>query len=104
MVLNGTRFNQAFNMGGWNGDVCVASRAMIIAGKTIWDAKIISDQWEKEKNMEAVQESWGKLMEKKGYQTYMTGKWHVSIDAKKIFQSVKNIRPGMPKDFFKQED
>ena len=34
----------------------------------------------------------------------MTGKWHVSIDAKKIFQSVKNIRPGMPKDFFKQED
>ena len=104
MVLNGTRFNQAFNMGGWNGAVCVASRAMIITGKTIWDAKIISDQWEKEKNMEAVQESWGKLMEKKGYQTYMTGKWHVSIDANKIFQTVKNIRPGMPKDFFKQED
>ena len=45
--------------------VCVASRAMIITGKTIWDAKIISDQWEREKNMEAVQESWGKLMEKK---------------------------------------
>ena len=34
----------------------------------------------------------------------MTGKWHVSIDANKIFQTVKNIRPGMPKDFFKQED
>ena len=56
----------------------------------------------KRKNMEAVQESWGKLMEKKGYQTYMTGKWHVSIDANKIFQTVKNIRPGMPKDFFKK--
>ena len=42
-------------------------------------------------------------MEQKGYQTYMTGKWHVPIDPKKIFQTVRNVRPGMPRDFFKKE-
>ena len=50
MVLNGTHFNQAFNMGGWKGIIYAALRAMIITGKTIWDPKIISDQWEKQKN------------------------------------------------------
>jgi arylsulfatase A-like enzyme len=103
LVQNGTHFSQAFNMGGWNGAVCVASRAMIISGQSIWDAKAISDQWQNQKNLEAAEQSWGKLMEKKGYQTYMTGKWHVSIDPKKIFQTVRNIRPGMPRDFFKKE-
>ena len=102
LVRNGTHFTQAFNMGGWNGAVCVASRAMIISGKTIWNAKAISDRWKKKKNLEAAEKSWGKLMEQKGYQTFMTGKWHVSIDPKKIFQTVRNIRPGMPKDFFKK--
>ena len=43
-------------------------------------------------------------MEKKGYKTYMSGKWHVSIDAKKVFQTVRNIKPGMPEDFRKKDD
>ncbi len=102
LVHNGTHFTQAFNMGGWNGAVCLASRAMIITGKTIWDAMAISDQWRKQKKMEAAQQSWGKLLEQKGYQTFMTGKWHVPIDPKKIFQTVRNVRPGMPRDFFKK--
>ena len=72
-------------------------------GKSLWDAKITSDQWHNQKNLEATDHSWGKLMEQKGYQTYMTGKWHVPIDPKKIFQTVRNIRPGMPRDFFKKE-
>merc|ERR1712023_567842 len=91
-------------MGGWNGAVCVASRAMIITGKSIWDAKQISDQWGNKKNLKAAEKSWAKLMEKKGYQTFITGKWHVSIDPKKIFETVRNIRPGMPRDFFKKEN
>ena len=104
LVGNGTHFTQAFNMGGWNGAVCVASRAMIITGKTIWDAKKISDQWRKKENLEAAQHSWGKLLEQKGYQTYMSGKWHVSIDPNEVFQTVRNVRPGMPRDFFKKEN
>ena len=58
-------------MGGWNGAVCVASRAMIITGKTIWNAKALSDQWHNQKNMEATEHSWGKLMEQKGFHLYL---------------------------------
>ena len=104
LIQNGTHFTNAFNMGGWNGAICLASRAMIITGKTIWDAKTTSDQWSKKENLEAAQQSWGKLLEQKGYQTYMTGKWHIPIDPKVIFQTVRNVRPGMPRDFFKKEN
>lgn len=103
LVRNGTHFTQAFNMGGWNGAVCLASRAMIITGKSIWRAKAHTDQWLDKKNTEGIDSSWGKLMEQKGYQTFMTGKWHVPIDPKKIFQTVRNIRPGMPRDFFNKK-
>ena len=101
LVNEGTSFTNAFNMGGWHGAVCVASRSMIISGRSLWNAKEINDQWVKKENMELVESSWGKLMEKKGYKTYMSGKWHVSIDAKKVFQTVRNIKPGMPGDFLK---
>ena len=103
LVRNGTNFSQAFNMGGWNGAVCIASRSMIITGQTIWDAKALTDEWAKNKRQNETSHSWGKLMEKKGYQTYISGKWHVPIDPKKIFQTVRNIRPGMPKDFWNSE-
>lgn len=104
LVRNGTHFSQAFNMGGWNGAVCIASRSMIITGQSIWDAKALTDDWKQNKRMNQASLSWGKLMEQKGYQTYMTGKWHVSIDPKMIFQTVRNIRPGMPKDYWNTED
>ena len=90
-------------MGGWQGAVCIASRSMIISGRSIWNAKEINDKWKKKENFELAEHSWGKLMEKKGYKTYMSGKWHVSIDPKKVFQTVRNIKPGMPGDFFKKE-
>jgi arylsulfatase A-like enzyme len=90
-------------MGGWQGAVCIASRSMIISGRSLWNAKEISDKWKKKENFELAEQSWGKLMEKKGYKTYMSGKWHVSIDPQKVFQTVRNIKPGMPRDFFKKE-
>ncbi len=42
--------------------------------------------------------TWGKLMEAAGYDTYMTGKWHVDADARSVFQNVTHVRPGMPSD------
>ena len=104
LVRNGSYFSQAFNMGGWNGAVCIASRSMIITGQSIWDAKAMTDDWKQNKRLNQASLSWGKLMEQKGYQTYMTGKWHVSIDPQMIFQTVRNIRPGMPKDYWNTED
>ena len=38
LVNMGTSLTHAYNMGGWNGAICVASRAMIISGSYIWNA------------------------------------------------------------------
>ena len=39
LVNEGTSFTNAFNMGGWHGAVCVASRSMIITGRSLWNSK-----------------------------------------------------------------
>lgn len=97
LVENGVTFTNAYNMGAWNGAVCAASRAMMISGRYVWDAYEFRKNWAR-KDTSAYQKSWGKIMERAGYDTYMTGKWHVDAPAEKIFQQVKHIRPGMPKD------
>lgn len=95
LVRNGTSFTHAFNMGGWNGAICVASRSMIISGRSIWDAQKMAANWSQGREME---KTWGRLMEESGYETYMTGKWHVKAPADSVFQNVVHVRPGMPRD------
>ncbi|WP_430908471.1 sulfatase-like hydrolase/transferase [Maribacter sp. 2-571] len=95
LVLNGSTFTNAYNMGAWNGAVCVASRAMLISGRSVWDARDMSEKWKTGKQLE---NTWGKLMEKAGYDTYMTGKWHVDAPADSVFQQTAHVRPGMPGD------
>jgi len=97
LVKNGTTFTNAYNMGAWNGAVCAASRAMMISGRYVWDAYEFRKNWAR-KDSAAYNQSWGKIMESAGYDTYMTGKWHVDAPADKVFQQVKHIRPGMPGD------
>lgn len=95
LVNNGTTFTHAYNMGAWNGAVCAASRAMIISGRSVWDVNKYRQGWLENKNFD---NTWGKLMEKAGYETYMTGKWHVDAPADSVFQNVAHVRPGMPRD------
>lgn len=95
LVRMGTSFSNAHNMGAWNGAVCVASRAMIISGRTVWHARDISAEWKKG---EDIDKTWGQLMEQGGYDTYMTGKWHVDADPNKVFENVKDVKPGMAED------
>lgn len=95
LVKMGTSFSNAHNMGAWGGAVCVASRAMIISGRAVWQAKAISEAWQQG---DSTGKSWGKLMEQGGYDTYMTGKWHVEVPPAKVFQVVKDVRPGMAED------
>ena len=97
LVKEGTTFTNAYNMGGWNGAVCLASRAMIISGRYLWRAKEFQQNWQQNK-VDTYNKSWGKLMEKAGYDTYMSGKWHVQAPADTVFQLAKHIRPGMPRD------
>ncbi|MGB5274510.1 MAG: sulfatase-like hydrolase/transferase [Flavobacteriaceae bacterium] len=95
LVRGGTTFTHAFNMGGWNGAICVASRAMIISGRSLWEANQFRKEWIKGVGTE---KSWGKLMKSAGYETFMTGKWHLDARATEIFQNVVHVRPGMPGD------
>lgn len=94
LAHSGVTFTHTYNMGGWNGAICVASRAMINTGRFIWHAN------ESQKNYPTMKENgqfWSLLMKNAGYDTYMTGKWHVKQSAESIFDTVRHVRPGMPK-------
>jgi arylsulfatase A-like enzyme len=93
MVMNGVSFTHAYNMGGWSGAVCVASRSMMNTGLSIWNAK---SELKNLNERVANRQMWSQLMEDAGYETYLSGKWHVPVDASKIFNHVAHIRGGMP--------
>jgi arylsulfatase A-like enzyme len=93
LVKNGTTFTHTYNMGAWNGAVCVASRAMLVTGLSVWDAKRQEGNYAP---LVAAGGFWPQQMKQAGYETYMTGKWHVSADAQKLFDHANHIRPGMP--------
>jgi len=45
LVQNGTNFTHCYNMGGWNGAICAASRAMLISGRSLWRANDFRQNW-----------------------------------------------------------
>ncbi|MFV0268339.1 MAG: sulfatase-like hydrolase/transferase [Draconibacterium sp.] len=90
----GVSFTHSYNMGGWNGAICVASRAMLNTGRFLWRAQAAQNNYQPMKDQG---QFWSLLLANAGYETYMTGKWHVSIPADSLFMHVRDIRPGMPK-------
>ncbi len=94
LARQGITFTHTYNMGAWTGAVCVSSRTMLNTGTFLWRAnglkKQLRQEWITDKKF------WSQRLEQAGYHTYMTGKWHLPVDAKKIFNTVRNIRPGMP--------
>ncbi|NQU20295.1 MAG: sulfatase-like hydrolase/transferase [Candidatus Nealsonbacteria bacterium] len=94
LVGQGMTFTQAHNQGSWTGAVCVASRTMLNTGRFLWNARKIDKQTEQERQAGRF---WSEYMKGAGYDTYMTGKWHVKADAEKAFDFVTHVRPGMPK-------
>jgi arylsulfatase A-like enzyme len=95
LAERGTTFTHAYNMGSWIGAVCVASRTMLITGRSLWRAKAIYDQTEGEREAGRL---WPQLLSAVGYRTYMTGKWHIRADASRTFDITRDVRGGMPKD------
>ncbi len=97
LAKTGVSFHNAYNMGGWNGAICVASRTMMQTGRFIWRAHQV-DSRAKLKELAEKGQTWPQLMEAAGYETYMTGKWHVKVPSAEIYQNAVHERPGMPKD------
>lgn len=106
----GTYFSHTFNQGGYNGAISTASRSMMNTGKYLWKTMdLVQGKLEKRKNLwpEGVPyyepkkpatrpTLWSEHMKEAGYDTYITGKWHVDIPAGEVFDQACNIRGGMP--------
>lgn len=66
LISRGTTFTHAFNQGSWVPAVCVASRAMLITGMSLFHAH---DRLEESSLL-------GQHLSQCGYRTFFTGKWH----------------------------
>ncbi len=95
LAQRGAAFTHAYNMGSWSGAVCVASRTMLITGRSLWRANAIYQTTDSEREAGRL---WPQLMAAQGYRTYMTGKWHIQAKAELAFDVTKDVRGGMPKD------
>ncbi|EMI55281.1 choline sulfatase [Rhodopirellula sallentina SM41] len=94
LARRGTSFTHCYNMGGWNGAVCQASRAMLNTGRFLWNAHALEGSIRKTEVPE--KRLWAQRLESAGYDTYFTGKWHVSASADSVFGTARNVRGGMP--------
>ncbi len=94
LVKRGVTFTHAYNQGAWHGAVCVASRTMLNTGRFLWRARAIEPNLKEETRAGRF---WSQYMKQAGYETYMSGKWHVKgIKPEDIFDHVRDVRPGMP--------
>ena len=91
LVREGTTFTHAYNMGAWNGAVCIASRTMLVTGRSLFDAGDYEPQLK-----EHPEDTWPRWMKAAGYRTYFAGKWHVKANLDDLFDEVRHPRGGMP--------
>ncbi|MDO9634507.1 MAG: sulfatase-like hydrolase/transferase [Paludibacter sp.] len=98
LAHQGVLFENAYNMGGWNGAVSIASRSQLLTGRYIWRANQAEKlRYKKEFESEMLLPQ---IMKNAGYSTFMTGKWHVAhITPNQVFDQVELMRTGgMPAD------
>ena len=94
LVANGVTFTHAYNQGSWSGAVCVASRHMLVTGRFLWQAHTASKTAEAERRAGRF---WPVHLKQAGYETYMSGKWHIRAKAENAFDHVAHVRGGMPR-------
>lgn len=70
LVRNGTSFTNAYIMGGTCGAVCMPSRAMLMTGRTLFHLE------DRGQHIPEVHVMLGETLQKAGYNTFGTGKWH----------------------------
>jgi choline-sulfatase len=102
MVRRGTTFTHAYNQGGFHGAICVASRTMLLTGRYLWHARDLDQQFQK-KNKDVL--LWPERLKAAGYDTYMTGKWHIPLSVKTVFDTTAHVRTGgMPRSVTQSYD
>jgi choline-sulfatase len=73
LAARGATFTRASIQGGLSGAVCVASRAMLMTGRSLWqcgkDGNCARDD-------DTLYPLWGQVLGEAGYGTYAIGKWH----------------------------
>ena len=81
----GSRFSNAYVMGGVHGAICMSSRAMLFSGKNLYK---VTDKLSGEHTMTM-------SFAAAGYRTFGTGKWHNEKEAfEASFQEAKNVYLG----------
>jgi len=105
LAESGMAFTHVFNQGSWSGAVCAPSRQMINTGRNLhftgFQPKSPNHKTKKLKKAAANKSPyplWGETFRKAGYETFITGKWHVGEEAlKRSFDIGKSVHEaGMP--------
>lgn len=93
LVKGGTSFMNAYNMGGWHGAISMASRSMLLTGAYVWNTKKLQDNKYQTIYNEGM--LWPQVMKQAGYNTFMTGKWHLNhVSPSQVFDETADVRPG----------
>jgi arylsulfatase A-like enzyme len=90
LARSGCHFTHCFHQGSWTGAVCVASRTMLNTGLTAFQAQhaLPADQ-------SAGVPVWGQTLREHGYDTFITGKWHLdAVSLQRSFAKMGPVGPG----------
>ncbi|WP_057935624.1 sulfatase-like hydrolase/transferase [Algoriphagus resistens] len=91
LAKEGSRFENAYVMGGNHGAVCAASRAMLLSGRSLFHV------YDKLKEVRTMPMDFAQA----GYSTFGTGKWHNEKEAfEASFQQAKNVYLGGMADHY----
>ena len=89
LAHSGMAFTHVFNQGSWSGAVCAPSRQMINTGRNLHLTGFSP------KSNKTTHPLMGETFRKAGYETFMTGKWHVGADAlKRSFDIGRAVHEG----------
>ena len=90
LAAQGCHFTHCFHQGSWTGAVCVASRTMLNTGLTTFHAHRADSA-----NQAASLPTWGQTLREAGYDTFITGKWHLdAVALQRSFSEMGPVAPG----------
>jgi arylsulfatase A-like enzyme len=90
LVRSGCHFTHCFHQGSWTGAVCVASRTMLNTGLTTFHANRADSA-----NQAGDKPAWGQTLREAGYDTFITGKWHLdAVTLQRSFSEQGPVAPG----------